>query len=333
MRAVVERYKILNAVTNGQEASSGKAGQKTLHRHVALSEEAGEPIGFQPVRVEELPDDGLTNEVVSPVTCGSVRPTIRALWGTADTSGWSAKDAQNQNNHSVVLRVDFAGGSMLMTGDLEERGIAGLLKRYKASGLLDVDVYLVGHHGAANATTDALLKAVTPQIAVISMGSPDRETSWTAWAYGHPRKVIVQQLIPNVTGTRPRSNVAVATGVHAFQRMAISKAIYATGWDGPIVLEVDSGGRWKHVKDEPPLPVASTPKHPVAQPARPSKIDLNSATADELDALPLIGLGRARKIVAFRNANGPFRNVDELMNVPGIGSGTLKAVKPLVVVR
>jgi len=333
VRAIVERYKILNVVTNGQEASSGKAGQKTLHRHVAQSEEAGDPIGFQPIRVDELPGDGLTNEVTSPIACGSVRPTIRALWGTADTSGWSAKDAQNQNNHSVVMRVDFAGGSMLLTGDLEERGIAGLLERYRATRLLEVDVYVVGHHGAANATTDALLKAVSPRIAVISMGSPDRETSWTAWAHGHPRKVIVQKLVPNVTGLRPRTIVTVATGQHAFQKMALSKAIYATGWDGPIVLEVDAAGHWKHVKDEPPFPLSSTRRHPVARPVAPSKLDLNSASADELDALPLIGLSRARRIVAFRTANGPFRTVEELLSVPGIGMGTLKAVRPLVTLR
>jgi competence protein ComEA len=49
--------------------------------------------------------------------------------------------------------------------------------------------------------------------------------------------------------------------------------------------------------------------------------------------LPLIGLSRARKIVAFRNANGPFRSVEELLNVPGIGMGTVKAVRPLVITR
>ena len=140
--------------------------------------------------------------------------------------------------------MDFGNSSMLLTGDLEQRGIAGLLAKYKDTGLLDVDVYLVGHHGSANATTDALLRAVTPKIAVISMGVPDRTTNWTAWAYGHPRKVIVQQLLGKVSGTRPARNVAVATGVRTFEQISVNKAIFATGWDGTIVLEADTAGGW-----------------------------------------------------------------------------------------
>jgi hypothetical protein len=157
--------------------------------------------------------------------------------GTADTSGWSATDSKNQNNHSVVLRVDFGNASMLLTGDLEQRGIAGLLAKYQGTGMLDVDVYLVGHHGAANATTDALLQAVTPKMAVISMGVPERATNWTAWAYGHPRKAIVQQLLAKVSEPRTSRRVSVATGTRTFEQISVGKAIFATGWDGTIVLE------------------------------------------------------------------------------------------------
>lgn len=299
VNAVLERYKVLNAVTNGQEAGSGKPGQKALHRTVALSEQSGGPaIGFEPIRVVDLPGAGLSSDVVNPIACGITNPKITALWGTSDTNGWSAKDAKNQNNHSVVLRVDFGNSSMLFTGDLEERGIAGLLAKYKDTGLLDVDVYLVGHHGAANATTDALLRAITPKIAVISMGVPDRMTAWTAWAYGHPRKVIVQQLLGKVSGTRPARRVPVATGVRTFEQISVSKAIYATGWDGTIVLEADRAGGWSLVSDQPHAPLVATPRNPVAQPPGPRKINVNSASADELDTLPMIGLNRAKQIIA-----------------------------------
>lgn len=334
VNAVLEKYKVLNAVTNGQEASSGKPGQKALHRKVALSEQSGgTAIGFEPIRVADLPSTGLSNEIVNPITCGSTNPKITALWGTSDTSDWSTTDAKNQNNHSVVLRVDFGNSSMLLTGDLEQRGIAGLLAKYKDTGLLDVDVYLVGHHGAANATTDALLRAVTPKIAVISMGVPDRMTSWTAWAYGHPRKVIVQQLLGKVSEARPARKVSVATGVRTFEQMSVSKAIFATGWDGTIVLEADSSGGWSLVSDQPQAPLVATPRNPIAQPPGPRIINVNVASADELDALPMIGLKRAKQIVAFRDANGPFGTVDELKNVQGIGDGTMKAIRHLIGVR
>lgn len=329
--AVLEKYTVLNAVTNGQELGSGKGGQKTLHRLVALSEQgAGEPVGFEPIVVDELPARGLVNEVVNPIACGTVNPKITALWGTANTEGWTKKDAGNQNNHSVVLRIDFGRSSLLFTGDLEERGIAGLVERYKQKGVLDVDLYVVGHHGAANATTLALLEQVTPKIAVISMGSPSRMTTWTAWAYGHPRKPIVQLLASKVSEGRAAATVDVASGVRSFERLAMRKAVYATGWDGALVFEADLDGRWSLVSDQPDAPPVATPRHPVAQPAGPRKVNVNTATADELDTLPMIGLKRARAIVKHRQAHGPFSQAADLLQVEGIGQGTVKAIRRLI---
>lgn len=50
-----------------------------------------------------------------------------------------------------------------------------------------------------------------------------------------------------------------------------------------------------------------------------AKVDLNTATVEELDSLPGIGLATARRIVEFRTQNGPFKKVEDLMNVKGIG--------------
>ena len=49
------------------------------------------------------------------------------------------------------------------------------------------------------------------------------------------------------------------------------------------------------------------------------KIDINQADQDELTKLPGIGTSTAAKIAAYRDANGPFESVDELLNVKGIG--------------
>lgn len=59
-------------------------------------------------------------------------------------------------------------------------------------------------------------------------------------------------------------------------------------------------------------------------------VDLNSATAEQLDTLPGIGPTTAAKIVAYRQANGPFRSLVELDAVPGIGAGRLEQLKGLV---
>ena len=60
-------------------------------------------------------------------------------------------------------------------------------------------------------------------------------------------------------------------------------------------------------------------------------VDLNRATAAELDALPGIGPATAQAIVDHREANGPFASVDDLEAVRGIGPAKLEAIRPLVV--
>ena len=59
-------------------------------------------------------------------------------------------------------------------------------------------------------------------------------------------------------------------------------------------------------------------------------VDINRATPEELDALPGIGPAKARAIVAYREAHGTFRNVEELLNVSGIGEATLAKLRPFV---
>jgi competence protein ComEA len=61
-----------------------------------------------------------------------------------------------------------------------------------------------------------------------------------------------------------------------------------------------------------------------------AKIDLNSATAEQLDTLPGVGPATAKKIVDDRTQNGPYRTVDDLLRVPGIGAKKLDALKDLV---
>ncbi len=63
------------------------------------------------------------------------------------------------------------------------------------------------------------------------------------------------------------------------------------------------------------------------------RIDLNQATAPELEMLPGIGPSLAQKIVDFRDQEGPFGSVEDLMDVPGIGPAKMEAVKELIVVK
>jgi competence protein ComEA len=60
-------------------------------------------------------------------------------------------------------------------------------------------------------------------------------------------------------------------------------------------------------------------------------VDLNSATAEQLDALPGIGPVTAEKIVAYRQEHGPFTSLDDLDAIPGIGPSRIENLRGLVV--
>ncbi|WP_367726725.1 ComEA family DNA-binding protein [Microbacterium sp. LMI1-1-1.1] len=59
-------------------------------------------------------------------------------------------------------------------------------------------------------------------------------------------------------------------------------------------------------------------------------IDLNTATADQLDTLPRIGPAIAERIISWREENGRFRSVDDLLSVPGIGEKMLAGLRDKV---
>lgn len=77
---------------------------------------------------------------------------------------------------------------------------------------------------------------------------------------------------------------------------------------------------------DPPVVTAAGARAPAPAGAT-LPLDLNAAGVAELDALPGIGPARARAIVAYREANGPFRAVQDLARVPGIGPAALSRLQ------
>ena len=81
----------------------------------------------------------------------------------------------------------------------------------------------------------------------------------------------------------------------------------------------------------PTPPPASSPGAESAAAAEPL-VNLNTATASELETLPYVGPKRAQAILALRTKVGRFKSVDELLKVKGIGRGTLKRMRPKLTV-
>src|SRR5262249_24384082 len=82
--------------------------------------------------------------------------------------------------------------------------------------------------------------------------------------------------------------------------------------------------------------VSAPSKAPARSAAKPAStqaiVNLNSATAADLETLPGIGAKTAARIVEYRQKNGPFKKVEELMNVRGFGEKNFLKLKPQLTV-
>ena len=84
----------------------------------------------------------------------------------------------------------------------------------------------------------------------------------------------------------------------------------------------------------PSLGAAGAPGAPSGAAAGPSPsapVDLNSATVEQLDALPGVGPVTAQKIVDYRTEHGPYTSVDDLDAIPGIGPSRIENLRGLVI--
>jgi competence ComEA-like helix-hairpin-helix protein len=71
---------------------------------------------------------------------------------------------------------------------------------------------------------------------------------------------------------------------------------------------------------------------PAAAPPPGDRVNINTATVDELVTLPGIGKAYAQRIVEYRDKNGPFKKVEDLLNVRGIGEKTFERIRDRITV-
>ena len=87
----------------------------------------------------------------------------------------------------------------------------------------------------------------------------------------------------------------------------------------------------------PPIRVEAGPQPPYAQwdalVQQARQVNINQATAGELERLPEIGPAMAARIIEYRRQHGRFQSPEELLSVPGIGPKTLDALREYLVVE
>ena len=110
------------------------------------------------------------------------------------------------NENSIVLKVTYGETTYLLTGDAETEAEEDLLSTYAD---IDADILKAGHHGSSSSSTYAFLKAVTPDVVVISCGADND--------YGHPH-------------IEPLEN---------FAKFTTADKIFRTDIDGDVVVTTD----------------------------------------------------------------------------------------------
>lgn len=236
LKRVFKEFQVNLYIDNGWTIGGGAAKARWVRKQIED--------GNIDTKLVEITDDmvaavdprtGLTSADIDPIQCDESDPEIHILASRLlEDPGWAPGEFGNVNNHSIVVRVVFGESSFLFTGDMQEPAIETMVDWYSVGNMLDVDVYQVGHHAAANGTTVSLMTAMTPEIAVISCGKAGSRGSRTAYAYGHPRDSTITLLEQHVTGTRTPKPVKIATRPKKFENHTVSKAIYATPWDNTV---------------------------------------------------------------------------------------------------
>lgn len=94
---------------------------------------------------------------------------------------------ESMNNYSAVLKITYGETKFIFTGDAELKSEEEMLLQSRTP--LNADVLKVGHHGSVTSTGQQFLDAVSPKIAVISVGENND--------YGHPHQEIIERLEKN----------------------------------------------------------------------------------------------------------------------------------------
>ena len=186
--------------------------------------------------------------------------SLKVLWpddGTRRPAGLdpAATDNRKTNDSSIVLLGDYDGRRFLLTGDMEDDVDPLLLDR----GLPVVDMLKVPHHGSATASSEALLTALHPAVAVISVGADN--------AYGHPSQATLGRL------------------------RAHASAVLRTDQDGSVETTLDRAGvrvtasGRSSTRAETPFVLGASRQLPVG--SLPSRLARRGVTASEAMADPV----------------------------------------------
>lgn len=141
--------------------------------------------------------------------------------------------------------------------------------------------------------------------------------------YIKSKKELEQNQGDVATGTVIRNTVAKSTATNS---MVVNSSIGNESLGKGAVIVKDSGSSAEVIGNGEGDSEESSNNGKV------SNININTADADELDTLPGVGEATARDIIAFREKNGPFRKIEDIMKVPRIKQNRFESIKEFIAV-
>lgn len=239
LMAVMENFKVKNLVDGGNKTGSGIS---QLNKARAFAKQ--NDILYNRIDDDDIGRSGYTTSHLRALKRTASDAVVRFLAGS--------RGCKNQNNDSVVVLLRYRSASYLFTGDAETENdpickaeVPVLVDFYRRNQLLDVDVYKVGHHGSHNGTDEALMRAMSPKISVLSTGIHTRHEpgQFHAFQFGHPREVTVALLERFSSSNREPVTVYSMNAVRDVNlNRRMSKAVYCTCWDGDVVVSANASG-------------------------------------------------------------------------------------------
>lgn len=162
-----------------------------------------------------------------------------------------------------------------------------------------------------------------PRGSMILLSPPPTPRTWVVQVSG---EVIYPGVYELPAGSRVRDAVQAAGGLTG-EADSSSINLAAPLEDGQSIV-VKAGAALNSPPAQRGDPLSIT-----IEPASAQLININTADLEELDELPDIGSVIAQRIVDYRNVNGPFMRIEEIMNVPGIGQGIFDKIKDMITVE
>ena len=141
-------------------------------------------------------------------------------------------------------------------------------------------------------------------------------------------------VIVHITGAVPRPGVyALPQGARIQDVISAAGGFLAEAEKSEINLAalLEDGVRLDVPFIEGASPILATPGATVVA-VTTELVNINTASLEELDSLPSIGPSLAQRIIDYREQNGPFINIEDVINVPGIGPGNYERFKDLITV-